>query len=198
MILFLYLDLILSYKRRAAQAWIPRWPRSWSPPSSWCSASSPPSSSGSASHSPNLSCPPEIEPQYILDEDSSLPVPGSLLESRSSSPAHPQSVLARLLLPPTIISPGSNLHFHFHFLFHFHFALATHDYFTRFLLPSELTYSILVAGDSYVHVFPGASQIPRVSTVGFQCWRSLWFSLHESSASCPSFSSSLRSPSKPI
>ena len=101
-----------------------------------------------------------------------------------------------LLLPPTIISPGSNLHFHSHF--HFHFALATHDYFTRFLLPSELTYSILVAGDSYVHVFPGASQIPRVSTVGFQCWRSLWFSLHESSASCPSFSSSLRSPSKPI
>ena len=196
MILFLYLDLILSYKRRAAQAWIPRWPRSWSPPSSWCSASSPPSSSGSTSPSPNLGCPPEIEPQYILDVDSSLPVPGSLLESRSFLPAHPQSVLARLLLPPTIISPGSNLHFHF--LFHFHFALATHDYFTRFLLPSELTYSILVAGNSYVHVFSGASQIPRINTDGFQCWRSLWFSLHESLASCPSFSSSLQSPSKPI
>ena len=86
----------------------------------------------------------------------------------------------------------------FTFFFHFHFALATHNYFTRFLLPSELTYSILVAGDSYVHVFPGASQILRVSTVGFQCWRSLWFSLRESSASCPSFNSSLRSPSKPI
>ena len=124
LILFLYLDLILSYKRRAAQAWIPRWPRSWSPPSSWCSASSPPSSSGSASHSPNLNCPPEIEEQYILDEDSSLPVPGSLLESRSSSPAHPQFVLARLLLPPTIISPGSNLHFHFHSHFHFLFSLS--------------------------------------------------------------------------
>ena len=124
LILFLYLDLILSYKRRAAQAWIPRWPRSWSPPSSWCSASSPPSPSGSASHSPNLNCPPEIEEQYILDEDSSLPVPGSLLESRSSSPAHPQFVLARLLLPPTIISPGSNLHFHFHSHFHFLFSLS--------------------------------------------------------------------------
>ena len=100
------------------------------------------------------------------------------------------------VLPPTIISPGSNLHFHF--LFHFHFPLASHHYFTRFLLPLELTCSILVAGDSYVHVFPGASQIPRVSTVGFQCWRSPWFSLRGSSASCPSSSSSLRSPSKPI